>query len=267
MQTTDNQDDINVDDILDDEDEPSTGADEDTLDDEGEDIDADEEEGEEDAPDNGSDDPRIPDKFKGKTAAEIAEAYTHLEGLVHTRALEIAQGLLGGKMPDKQAVAEDKEEDADDLGLSEEDLAKMTPKEFLAHINRVVTTKAERMVAETMKRSQDVKRAVSQEVREVTKTYPHLKTNVNFRNVVLDMMDAAKARGQKLTLKDACKKATDIMGIKPEAAAPVVPKKKLRTGVERVRPTDGGENKTDEDRVKEGLLGGKSTSALGGLGI
>ncbi len=211
-------------------------------------------------------DPRIPKKFEGKTAAEIAEAYTNLEAMVNTKALEIAQNLMGGKAPNKEAVEQNEVED--DLGLTEEQLKNMSPKQFLQHINKTVTEKAKKIVADTLARTTQVRATVKAEVRDVTKNHPHLKTNTQYRSIVLDMIDAAQARGEKLTLKDACKKADEAMGIKvepPKPAAPAAPKKKPRTGVETVIGTDGDTPLDDEEQVRAGILNAGARGGLGGL--
>lgn len=210
-------------------------------------------------------DARIPEKFKGKSAAEIAEAYTNLEAMVNTKALEIAQGLMGGKKADPETIK--KHEVEDDLGLTEEQLKSMSPKQFLAHINKTITERAQRIASETFQRTNEVRTTVRNEVREVTKTHPHLKTNPKYREIVIDMIDAAQARGEKLTLKDACKKADDAMGIKVEPAKPAEPavKKKPRTGMEKVVGTEDTEVLDDEEKVKQGILSAGPRVGLGGL--
>lgn len=261
MNQNDNPDFENLEEELDDEEEEELEEEE-----EAETV---EEEEEEDKPQTTvqkDDDPRIPEKFKGKTAAEIAEAYTNLESLVNTRAIEIAKGLMDGKMPSKEAIKNNEKEE-DDFGLTEEELKNMTPKQFLAHVNKTITERAQKIVSDTMARTTEVRSAVKKDVAEATKAHPHLKTNKAYRDVVIDMIDAAQARGTKLTLKEACKKADEAMGIKVEPAKPevVVPKKKPRTGVEKVQGTDGEPVLDEEEKVKAGILGAGARVGLGGL--
>lgn len=239
-----------------------------------------EEEEEDDAPATGDDeeavevdeeeqpDKRIPEKFKGKTAAEIAEAYTNLESHVNTKALAIAKDLMGGKAPSKDAAK--KNEVEDDLGLTDEELKNMSPKQFLQHINKTINDRATKIASETITRSTSTRENVRKEIRDVTKAHPHLKTNDDYKNIVLDMIEASNARGEQLTLKQACAKADKAMGIKPAAPAadPAKPKKKLRTAVET---TDGPGIKpetTEDDDVRARILGGgKSPGGLKGLGL
>lgn len=257
MNVTDNPEYDNLEGVLDEEEAPE----------EEEDTETGEEGEEEEAPEPGKeekpeDDARIPEKFKGKTAAEIAEAYTNLEAMVDQKAMQKAQELLGGLKPNNKAVPEVEE----DLGLTEEQMAKMTPKQFLAHINKTITERAKKIAQDTFNRTNEVRTTVKNEVRETTKNHPHLKTNPNYRSIVIDMIDAAAARGEKLTLKEACKKADEAMGIKPEPAKPaVVEKKKPRTGVEKVTGADAEPVLDDEDQVKAGILGAGARIGLGGL--
>lgn len=215
----------------------------------------------------------LPEKFKGKSAAEIAKSYRELESTMHSRvqqeALKMAQSLMKGDTKvDAQAAKEVEEED--DIELSDEEISKMKPRDFIKFVNKQATERARKIVAKTIEQQNEARQNVQNEIKEVTKLHPHIKENKHYREVVIDMIDAASARGKKLSLKDACKRADEAFGIKPGEKKPeeAKPKKKLRTGVEKTRGTDGAQNKTDEDLVKEGILnaGGKSTG-LGGLGI
>lgn len=213
----------------------------------------------------------MPEKFKGKSAEEIAKAYQNLEGMVATKALEMAQQFLTKK--GIKAKEEDKGEDDEfDLGLTDEEIAKMSPKDFARHLNRKITEKATEIMNNAMERSTEVKKNVSREIREATKAHPHLKENKEYREIVLSLIEAANAKGKVITLKEACAKADKAMNIKPgekkEEKKPEE-KKKNRTAVEKQDGGDGGKMKTDEDRVKEGILGAgnNSSTVLGGLGV
>lgn len=213
----------------------------------------------------------MPEKFKGKSAEEIAKAYQNLEGMVATKALEMAQQFLTKK--GIKAKEEDKGDDDEfDLGLTDEEIAKMSPKDFARHLNRKITEKATEIMNNAMERSTEVKKNVSREIREATKAHPHLKENKEYREIVLSLIEAANAKGKVITLKEACAKADKAMNIKPgekkEEKKPEE-KKKNRTAVEKQDGGDGGKMKTDEDRVKEGILGAgnNSSTVLGGLGV
>lgn len=218
----------------------------------------------------------MPDKFKGKSAEEIAEAYKNLEGMIGDKALEMAQNFLAKKgikaKPEDGEKKKDGEDDDDfDIGLSDEEIAKMSPKEFARHLNRKITEKATEIARNAIERSNEVKTNVSREIKEATKAHPHLKENKEYREIVLSIIEAANAKGKIVTLKEACEKADKAMGIKPgekkaDDAENGEKKKKPKTGVEKQDGSDGKPVKSDEDRVREGMLGaGQSTGFLGGL--
>lgn len=217
----------------------------------------------------------MPDKFKGKTAEEIAKSYTELEGMIGDKALEMAQAFLAKKgIKAKKEDAENKDGDDEefDIGLSDEEIAKMSPKEFARHLNRKITEKATEIAKNAIERSNEVKTNVSKEIKEATKAHPHLKENKEYREIVLSIIEAANAKGKIVTLKEACEKADKAMGIKPgEKKADDDKggeKKKKRPTVEKQDGSDGKPVKTDEDRVKEGMMNaGQSTGFLGGLGV
>lgn len=219
----------------------------------------------------------MPDKFKGKSAEEIAEAYKNLEGMIGDKALEMAQNFLakkGIKAKPEDGEKKDGEDDEDfDIGLSDEEIAKMSPKEFARHLNRKITEKATEIARNAIERSNEVKTNVSREIKDATKAHPHLKENKEYREIVLSIIEAANAKGKIVTLKEACEKADKAMNIKPGDKKPDTdadgkPKKKPKTGVEKEDGSDGKPVKSDEDRVKEGMMNaGQSTGVLGGLGV
>jgi len=217
----------------------------------------------------------MPDKFKGKTAEEIAKSYTELEGMIGDKALEMAQSFLAKKgIKAKKEDAENKDGDDEefDIGLSDDEIAKMSPKEFARHLNRKITEKATEIARNAIERSNEVKTNVSREIKEATKAHPHLKENKEYREIVLSIIEAANAKGKIVTLKEACEKADKAMNIKPserkDDAGDQGKKKKPKTAVEKQDGSDGKPVKTDEDRVKEGMMNaGQSTGFLGGLGV
>lgn len=259
------------DDSADDSDEDES---EDKSDDEDEDEDSDKKED-----DKGKDKKKgefvMPEKFKGKTAEEIAKAYANLEGMVGQKALEMAQAFLTKKgikaKPEDGKDKDGKDDEEFDIGLSDEEIAKMSPKEFARHLNRKITEKATEIARNAIERSNEVKTNVSREIKEATKAHPHLKENKEYREVVLSLIEAANAKGKIVTLKEACEKADKAMGIKPgekkDDAGNGEQKKKPKTAVEKQDGGDGGKVKTDEDRVKEGMLNAGSSTFLGGLGV
>ncbi len=218
----------------------------------------------------------MPDKFKGKTAEEIAKSYTELEGMIGDKALEMAQSFLAKKgikaKPEDGKKKEGEDDEEFDIGLTDEEIAKMSPKEFARHLNRKITEKATEIARNAIDRSNEVKTNVSREIKDATKAHPHLKENKEYREIVLSIIEAANAKGKIVTLKEACEKADKAMNIKPsekkDDAGADGKKKKPKTAVEKQDGSDGKPVKTDEDRVKEGMMSaGQSTGFLGGLGV
>jgi hypothetical protein len=225
----------------------------------------------------------MPDKFKGKSAEEIAKAYANLERKVDATALKKAQDLLqkGGGLRKKDGSKPTKKElDDFEEELKKVDFTKMKPDEFARWMNQRIMVQATRIAQGIFERSTALKQSVSKEITEATKVHPHLKDNESYREIVISMIEAAAGRGETLTLKEACKKADKAMNIKPgdkpkpkeegeeeEEGDEEKPKKKPKTGVEKPEGGAGDKEKTDEEKVKEGLLSGGSSSGLGGLGV
>lgn len=274
-----------------DEEESKDDSEDDADEDESEDKsdDEDEEEGDDDKSDEDEGDEAdkgkkgkftMPDKFKGKSAEEIAEAYKNLEGMIGEKALEMAQNFLTKKgikaKPEDGKDGKDgkKDDEEFDIGLSDEEISKMSPKEFARHLNRKITEKATEIAKNAIERSNEVKTNVSREIREATKAHPHLKENKEYREIVLSIIEASNAKGKVVTLKEACEKADKAMGLKPGAKKDDAgddddkPKKKPKTAVEKQDGGDGKAPKSDLDRVKEGMMNaGSSGGMLGGLGV
>lgn len=262
-----------------DEEESKDDSEDESDEDESEDKSDDEDEEEDDSEEEGKSKKGkfvMPDKFKGKSAEEIAEAYKNLEGMIGDKALEMAQNFLakkGIKAKPEDGEKKEGEDDEDfDIGLSDEEIAKMSPKEFARHLNRKITEKATEIARNAIERSNEVKTNVSREIKDATKAHPHLKENKEYREIVLSIIEAANAKGKIVTLKEACEKADKAMNIKPsekkDDAGADGKKKKPKTAVEKQDGSDGKPVKTDEDRVKEGMMNaGQSTGFLGGLGV
>jgi len=227
-----------------------------------------EEEEEEEEKGDEEDDDGLPEKFKGKSAAEIAESYRQLETSIDKKALEKAQEILiqGGLKPNQK---KDKEEDT--LGITEEELSKMTPGEFARWADKRIAERATQIAQDIVNKSNQTREKVRGEIKAAQEAHPHLKTNSAYREMVLDKIEAAQARGKDLSLKEACKAVDKAMDIKPGDGKKDVEektKKKPRTQVEKTDGVDDQPNATEEDKVREGMLkAGQSTDVLGGLGI
>lgn len=264
-----------------DTDSDSDAEDQEDSEDEDSEDESDEDESEDESDDDEEEDGEkgkfvMPDKFKGKSAEEIAKAYQNLEGMVGQKALEMAQDFLtkkGIKAKPEDGKKKDGEDDEEfDIGLTDEEIAKMSPKEFARHLNRKITEKATEIARNAIDRSNEVKTNVSREIKEATKAHPHLKDNKEYREIVLSIIEAANAKGKVVTLKEACQKADKALNIKPGEKKGdddgEGKKKKKRTAVEKQDGGDGKSPKTEEDRVKEGMLNaGSSSTVLGGLGV
>lgn len=260
------------------EDEDTEDSDSDTEDEEESEDDDSEDEADEDESEDESDDDQdeeekgkftMPEKFKGKSAEEIAKAYQNLEGMVGQKALEMAQAFLTKQGIKAKPEDGKKEEDEFDLGLTDEEIAKMSPKEFARHMNRKITEKATEIAKNAIERSNEVKTNVAREIKAATKLHPHLKTNKEYRELVLDIIEAGNAKGKVITLKEACEKANKALSIKPgeSKAEGEGEKKKKKPAVEKQDGSDGKPVKTEEQRVKEGMLNAGSSTFLGGLGV
>lgn len=262
----------------DDEDEDEDGGSEEGSDDD--DADEDEEGDEDDDEDEDEDedpdyDPKLDPsgKFKGKSKKEIMQSYRNLERSIGTKAQEMAQAILKRKGVKAKPNAGDEEDVDFDLGLTDEEIAKMKPGEFGKHISKKILEKATEIAHNTIERTNEVRGNVSREIREATEAHPHLKENADYREIVINMIEAAAGRGEALSLKEACKKADKAMNITPKKKEGgdgdgIKKKKKNRMAVEKPGGSDGGKVKSDADRVREGLLGGKtSTEMLGGMGV
>lgn len=217
----------------------------------------------------------LPEKFKGKTAEEIAKSYAELEGMIEKKATEKARDMIGKK----HQVTKD-----DDAAIKEAmkgvDFSKMAPEEFAQWLIKTVESRAQEIARNTYDAADNTKTQVQNEINVVTKEWPALKENEGFRNIVLALIENRANKGEILTLKEACVEAGKAMGIKAgakpadgagkgagdgkgkdsEGATVVRPK----TGVERSAGAGGNEKETDEEKVLAGLAP-KAPGSLGGL--
>lgn len=260
-------------------DDEGDDSDDDSEEDDDSDEEEDSEEGDDDQEDEEGDDEDPDDpmaKFKGKTAEQVVEMYRNLERTLNRKANAKAQELVQ-KLSKKGVVkGSDKTDKELEEELSKVDFSKMTPKQFakwtLDQINQRAVNKAQ----EIFEQASNVKVAVSREIREASRIHPHLKDNADYRDVVIGLIESAAAKGQTLTLREACAKADKAMGIQAkkgkdgegEGDGKGKDKKKPRTGVEKPTGTDGGKQKTEDEKVRDSIMGGSSNrSDLGGLGI
>lgn len=248
------------------EEDDKSEEEEDDKDSEDEDEDKeDEEEGKDE--DDDEDEEEVPEKFKGKTTKEVIKAYQELETLIEKKSLKKAQELIAsGKV--KGASGTDKEI-ADELeDLEKMDFSKMDPKSFAKMMDRRIQLQATQIAREMFQNNTKISASVNSEIKEAQKNFPQLKENKDFRDMVITVIEDAERKGKFVSLKEACErvaKATGTVEKKEEKKE----KKPLRTAVERTRGSDTEENKSEDDKVLDGIVnaGGGKTGKLGGLGI
>lgn len=234
----------------------------------------DEEEDKDDDKEDDEDEEEVPEKFKGKTTKEVIKAYQELETLIEKKSLKKAQELIAsGKV--KGASGTDKEI-ADELeDLEKMDFSKMDPKAFAKMMDRRIQLQATQIAREMFQNNTKISASVNSEIKEAQKNFPQLKENKDFRDMVITVIEDAERKGKFVSLKEACERVAKATGTvekkeeKEEKKEEKKEKKPLRTAVERTRGSDTEENKSEDDKVLDGIVnaGGGKTGKLGGLGI
>jgi len=214
--------------------------------------------------DKEEEDAKKKDKWHGKSREEVIKMYEDLENKKPTETKNVD-------------IEVQKKEDSDkkDSGSgikvpSDEDLAKMTPKQFAEWMVSTVKN----IVSDTYDTRSQMRDSVTQEIRDAKKDHPLLKTSSEYRELVLSLIDTASRKGTVISLKDACAKVDEFVGkVKGDTKVTDVEKirlKKAKAQVERGAgaPTSHGEDKGAEERRLEQIFGTSgSKSPLGGLGV
>jgi hypothetical protein len=247
----------------DDDEETEEGEDEEIDEEESDDgkkddeEDQDEEEAEEDAEGEVS----KKDRWHGKSREEVIKAYEELEKKNPKGKTE--------KKPSPKKEGEDEEEDEIKVPTDEE-LAKMTPKDFAAWMIKNVRD----MVSKTYESRSKVRDAVTTEIREAQKDHPLLKTNAEYRELVLALIDTAAQKGVVMPLKEACEKVDSFSGkVKGDTKVSDEEKtrlKKAKAQVERGAggaPASGDEPDKEKAKVEKIFGQGAPKTPLGGLGF
>jgi hypothetical protein len=204
------------------------------------------------------------DKWHGKSREEVIQMYEDLENKKPEKI----------KIPDTKVEKKDESEKTDpDNGVqvpSDEELAKMTPKQFAEWMVSTVKN----IVSDTYDTRSQMRDSVTQEIREAQKDHPLLKTSAEYRELVLSLINTASQKGTVISLKDACAKVDGFVGtVKGDTKVTDTEKirlKKAKAQVERGAgaPTSHGEEKGAEERRLEQIFGTSgSKSPLGGLGV
>lgn len=245
------------------EDEETEEESEETEDEE--EADDSEESEEEDEEKEEDEDASIPDKFKGKSKAEIVASYLELEQLLGKRPISKAERAE----LKKAGVSREDIENMEDLAKSLEamDFSKMSPAQFGIELIKIIDKRTEARARDVYEQSSTIKTQVQTEISEAQEKFPMLKANKEYRGLVLAVIEAGAAKGEVVPLIKACEKVNAIIGEQKKQKEDKDRKDKVkRTVVERT-PSGGDSGKeTEEDRIKRSMLAG-SRSALGGLGV
>lgn len=255
---------------------PFEEKDEEKDDDEDEDDEDEEEDDDDDDSDDDDDDEeeefQMPDKFKGKSAEEIAKSYNELEKMIDKKATEKAEEILKKKKEGKDD--EDEEEDEEEeikppMKDGKPDFSQFTPDKFADWVVQEIEKRAEAKAKKIFDEGSRVKESVTAEIKGAQKNHPLLKTNEEYRELVLAIVESAATKGKTVSLEEACKKVDTLVG-KKEGTIEEKEKAKLKKAKAVVEKSGGsggsGKEDTDEEKIKKSLLGG-SKSSLGGLGI
>lgn len=214
--------------------------------------------------DKEEDETKKKDKWHGKSREEVIKMYEDLENKKPTETKTV------GTEVQKKEDSDKKDSSSDIEVPSDEDLAKMTPKQFAEWMVSTVKN----IVSDTYDTRSQMRDSVTQEIRDAKKDHPLLKTSSEYRELVLSLIDTASRKGTVISLKDACAKVDEFVGkVKGDTKVTDVEKirlKKAKAQVERGAgaPTSHGEDKGAEERRLEQIFGTSgSKSPLGGLGV
>jgi len=214
--------------------------------------------------DKEEDEAKKKDKWHGKSREEVIKMYEDLENKKPT------ETKTADTEVQKKGDSDKKDSDNGIEVPSDEDLAKMTPKQFAEWMVSTVKN----IVSDTYDSRSQMRDSVTQEIRDAKKDHPLLKTSSEYRELVLSLIDTASRKGTVISLKDACAKVDEFVGkVKGDTKVTDVEKirlKKAKAQVERGAgaPTSHGEDKGAEERRLEQIFGTSgSKSPLGGLGV
>lgn len=229
----------------------------------------------------------IPEKFRGKSAEEIAKSYMELEkkmGQASTKqkseaeekAKEAQEHYAKGDTEKGRKAQSEMEEIIKKINkeIDETDYTKMDPKAY----GKMMIEKQREMAEAVMNRDRSMRQNIQSEVATVAKDFPILRESSEranaFKELVIDIVSAGKSRGEDIGLRQAVEKANRAMGgigtqQREEKKEPVKqqekPKQKPRP-VEKTQPTTPGKNDSEEERVKKGILSaGQGPGGLKGL--
>ena len=247
--------------------EEESDDEEEESDEEGADEDADEEE-DDGEDEEEEDDEEIPEKFRGKSVKEVIKSYQALEKLMGQRTLTKQE------RKDLKELGFDRK-DVDGMEKMKKivegtDFTKMTPQEFATWLLEQTNQQAEERARQIYQNASTVQQAVKTEIGEATSKYPLLKSNKEFRELTLSVIEADAAQGKMTPIIEAAGRVAKLMGAKEKDDKKKTTKKlRKRTAVENKGSGAGGKQKTDDQKVLEGIMGtgDKGSNPMGGLGI
>jgi len=209
----------------------------------------------------------LPDKFKGKSPEEIAKSYIELEKMIERKAEEKAEEETERRTKEREEeLPEEPEEENEEEKL---DFASMTPTEFAKWVQKEIDKRAGNKARGIYEESSKIKESVSLEISEAQKKHPLLKENPDYRATVLSIIEAGASRKETISLEKACSRVDTLIGGVKEVGEKEEDKlKKAKTIVEKGGSAPiGREETSEEESVRNSLLGGNSKSGLKGLGI
>ncbi len=257
-----NKEEENDDESNDDDEEESESEEDKENEEDDEDKDEDLEDEEEVEKDAGGEASKQKDKWHGKSREEVIRLYEDIEKKSQPKQPEKTQD----KPAEEKAETGEEEFDVP----SDEELAKMTPKQFAQWM--VIAVK--NIVGKTYDEKTKLRDSVAQEIRAAQKDHPLLKTSPEYRELVLSLIENASQKGKALSLKDACAKVDGFAGtVKGDSKVSEAEKtrlKKAKAQVERGAgaPTSPVEEKGAEEKRLEQIFGtSRFKGPLGGLGV
>ena len=230
---------------------------------------------EDDQPDEGDDDDDdedddkdIPEKFKGKSKSEIIKSYGELEKSLGKRTIDKEErkdlkdaGITRKDLGDMEDIAE---------LIKKQDFSKMDVESFAKTLLEMTDKRSDQRANAIYTQNRNVRDAVKTEVGEAQDKFPLLKSNPEFRELVLTVIEANAGKGKRTSLMEASKKISAIFKIEEEVEKKEK-KPRPKVQIEKTAGAGGGKKDTEEQKVLNGILnagGGKRTgSPLGGLGI
>lgn len=209
----------------------------------------------------------VPEKFRGKTGMDVVKAYQELETLIGQRTLgkDERQDLKDAGMGRKDLSSMDDMKKV----LEGTDFTKMDAKQFAEWLVNITDERATSRAREIYTTASTVQQAVRTEIEEATSQFPLLKSNKEFRDLTLAVIEADASRGVVTPIVEASKKVSAMMTAQKQQEDQVKnDADRKRTAVEAPKGGSGDGPDTDAEKVLKGLTNsGGGASPMGGLGI